>query len=100
MLLTRLAHGLALAAPLLVLGCAEPLSAEECGSLLDHYVSLLTASDRPGTSESELLRLQAEARQKAAGDPAFRRCPSEVSRKEFECAMQATSADRLEQCLL
>jgi hypothetical protein len=81
-------------------GCARQLSEEECGSLLDQYVSLLAASDRAGTPEAELLRLKALARKKAAQDPAFSRCSSEVSRTQFECAMQAENVDRLEQCLL
>jgi hypothetical protein len=81
-------------------GCAEPLSAEECNALLDHYVTLLAASDRPGTNDTELVRLRSQAREKAAKDPAFRRCAKEVARSKFECAMQASSADVVEQCLL
>lgn len=101
MLLKRVRPSLVgLTSLLLSSACAERLTAEECNSLLDRYVNLLAASDRPGTSDVELLRLQAEAREKAAHDPAFRRCPSEVSRSKFECAMQAPNADRLEQCLL
>ena len=83
-----------------VMGCSEPLSGEECNALLDHYVSLLAASDRPGTNDAELVRLRAQAREKAAKDPAFRRCAHEVTRSKFECAMRADSADHLEQCLL
>lgn len=81
-------------------GCSEPLSAEECNALLDHYVTLLAASDRPGTNDTELVRLRAQAREKAARDPAFRRCAKEVARSKFECAMQASNADVVEQCLL
>lgn len=82
------------------LGCSEPLSSEECNALLDHYVTVLAASDRPGTNDTELVRLRAQAREKAAKDPAFRRCAKEVARSKFECAMQASSADVVEQCLL
>jgi hypothetical protein len=83
-----------------VFSCAEPLSEEECGSLLDRYVAVLAGSDRPGTTDSELVRLKAQAREKAAHDPSFRKCASRVSRSQFQCAMKADSADRLEQCLL
>jgi len=83
-----------------LLGCSVPLNPEECNALLDHYVALLVSSDRPGTSEVELVRLKAAAREKAARDPAFLRCKSEVPRRKFDCAMQASSADKLEQCLL
>lgn len=100
----RIARALYLGAAALALfgvaGCSEPLSADECNALLDHYVSLLVSSDRPGTTDAELLRLQVEARAKAASDPAFRRCAREVSRRRFDCAMRADSTDRLEQCLL
>ncbi|MFZ5891736.1 MAG: hypothetical protein ACOY0T_11835 [Myxococcota bacterium] len=81
-------------------GCSEPLSHEECETLLDRYVSLLAASDRPNTSDAELLRLKTQAREKARHDPAFLRCGREVSRSQFQCAMKAENADRLEQCLL
>jgi hypothetical protein len=83
-----------------MVGCSEPLSSEECNTLLDHYVTLLAASDRPGTNDLELVRLRAQAREKAARDPAFHRCAREVPRSKFECAMRAASADHLEQCLL
>jgi hypothetical protein len=83
-----------------MVGCSEPLSSEECSALLDHYVTLLAASDRPGSNDTEVLRLRAQAREKAARDPAFRRCSREVSRSKFECAIKADSADHLEQCLL
>lgn len=83
-----------------MVGCGEPLSAEECNTLLDHYVTLLAASDRPGTNDAELVRMRAQAREKAARDPAFRRCALEVPRRKFECAMRAANADHLEQCLL
>jgi hypothetical protein len=83
-----------------MVSCSEPLSAEECDALLDHYVTLLAASDRPGSNDTELVRIRAQAREKAGRDPAFRRCSREVSRSKFECAIKADSADHLEQCLL
>jgi hypothetical protein len=93
---------LALAACLgcLAASCGPPPNAIECAALLDRYVTLLANSDHPGTDETELMRLREEARQKAARDPAFRECPSRVSRREYDCAMSAENADRFEQCLL
>lgn len=85
---------------LLLTGCGKPLEAQECVRLLDRYVELLMKGDRPGASAGELLRLQEEARLKAARDPAFAECSSRVSRGAFECALDAVNADRLEQCLL
>ncbi|HYO96929.1 MAG TPA: hypothetical protein VER33_20600 [Polyangiaceae bacterium] len=80
-------------------GCGEPLRQDECVALLEQYVTLLSRSDRPATSDAELLKLQTEARVKAARDPAFKRCSSAVSRRKFECAMSAADVDRFEQCL-
>ena len=88
----------------LVLGtqsaCRKPISRGECDQLLDHYVELLLKADRPEVRAEELLRLQHEARIKAAQDPAFSHCPERVSRVQFHCAMQAKNPDRLEQCML
>jgi len=90
---------LACVAPLVV-GCRARLEQNECQLLLDHYVELLLRDDRPKASAGEVLRVQQEARQKAAFDPAFGECQSQVSRRSFECAMKADDANRLEQCLL
>ncbi|MEB2312827.1 MAG: hypothetical protein OZ921_16510 [Sorangiineae bacterium] len=81
-------------------GCQKPLSTDECGALLDHYVELLVQADRPDAGGGEVTRLQSTARAKAAQDPAFSRCSSEVTRRQFECAMKASNPDQLEQCLL
>jgi hypothetical protein len=83
-----------------VQGCRTPLSKDECNQLLDHYVELLVSADRPGTSGEELYRMKQETRSKAARDPAFLECSNEVSRPKFECAMQAQTPDKLEQCML
>lgn len=80
--------------------CEKRLSTGECDELMDHYVSLLVRSDRPGTPEGELYKLKAKARAQARLDPAFLECSERVSRRSFECAMDAQNADRLEQCLL
>jgi len=80
--------------------CGRRLQQSECDSLLDHYVELLLRDDRPGASAGELLRLQQEARKKAEHDPAFHECSERVSRRGFDCAMQAQDANKLEQCLL
>ena len=80
--------------------CGPPLEQAECSQLLDRYVELLAEGDRPGASAGELLRLQQEARKKAARDPAFAACSSRVSRRAFNCAMEASDANKLEQCLL
>ncbi len=85
---------------LLATGCGKRLEPSECQELLDHYVELLLRDDRPKSTAGEVLRLQQEARKKAQQDPAFAECSSRVSRRSFDCAMQAQDANRLEQCVL
>jgi hypothetical protein len=80
--------------------CGRSLTLEECDALLDRYVEKLVGSDRPGTPAAEIIELQRKAREKAKTDPAFSECRSAVSRKKFECAMQAPTVDRMEICLL
>ena len=85
---------------LLTCGCGKQLEVSECQRLLDHYVSLLLRDDRPKASAGELLRLQQDARKKAERDPAFGECRERVSRRSFDCAMDAKDANKLEQCLM
>lgn len=85
---------------LLLVGCGRRLEPSECELLLDRYVELLLRDDRPKASAGEVLRLQQEARKKATQDPAFGECSGRVTRRGFECAMEAQDANRLEQCLL
>ena len=80
--------------------CSKRLSEEECYLLLDRYTDKLVDQSRPSTDAPERRRLQMEARKKAPLDPEFRRCPSAVSRSQYECAMNAHNADQIERCLL
>ena len=95
-----LALALLLGCALSAQGCAKRPSHDECAALLDHYVELLVNSDRPGTNAAELQKLQLQARDKAKEDPEFSACSERVSRRELDCAMSASNADLLEQCLL
>jgi hypothetical protein len=92
--------GIGLLSSLPLASCAAPLSQAECDKLLVHYVELLVRSDRPDVSGEELARMKREALKKGASDPQFRSCTSEVSRKQYECAIAAENADKLEQCML
>jgi hypothetical protein len=79
--------------------CGRPPSPAECNALLDRYMEKLLGSDRPGLSAGEILKLQGEARARAAVDPTFAECPRRVSRSAYDCAMQAETVDRMEICL-
>lgn len=80
-------------------GCGPAPTPAECHALLDRYVHKLVESDRPGLSAGELLKLQVEARVRAAKDPAFGECSARVSRSAYDCAMHAETVDRMEICL-
>ncbi len=94
------------AAPLILLtvpwfvACAEPASPEQCTQLLDRYVERLGNSDGREPSSEEILRLQREARARAAASAEFARCPEHVSKRQYECAMRANSADEIDRCLM
>jgi hypothetical protein len=60
----------------------------------------LLGIDRPETTPEQRLRLRQETLKKAAKDPEFLRCPDKVSRRQFDCAMQAVSVDEMERCLI
>ena len=96
----QVAYALLASCALLAQGCGRRPSPDECAALLDHYVELLVNSDRPGTNAAELHKLQLQARDKAREDPEFGACTERVSRRELDCAMGASNADLLEQCLL
>lgn len=100
-LLRLVARSLTLLIPLgAVSACQEPLNETECDRLLDRYVELLAKSHTPDASLVTITRYQKEARELASEDPAFAECSDRVSRREFECAMSAPNADRLEICLM
>ena len=85
----------------LLAGCQQRLSHHECELLVDRYTELLLRARNPDASPAERMRLQAEARARAARDPRFGSCGEHISRRAYECAMrEANSADELERCLL
>ena len=81
-------------------GCATRPTQEECELMLERYVDLLIASDRPNINATERARIKLETRAKARRDPSFQRCSDQVNRQQLECALTANTADRVEQCLL
>jgi hypothetical protein len=83
-----------------LVACDKPVTRDECDALLDRYVELLVKSDSREASSEEILKLQREAKLRAAQDPEFSRCSREVSKKQLDCALRAPSADDVERCLL
>jgi hypothetical protein len=80
--------------------CHERPSNDECLELIDRYTEKLLRANDPDLPESEVVRLQREARVRAEDDPQLLRCRRDVSRHEYECAMQAPTVDAMEKCLL
>ena len=96
----RMAGYVALWLSLALVGCSEPLTEAECVRMLDHYTELLIRSDRVNVKAAEREKLKAEARAKASRDPEFQRCTKAVSRRQFDCAINAPDVDSMERCLL
>ncbi len=84
----------------LCFGCGKPVEQRECDQMLDRYVEFLMHDQEPDVPFEEVRRKQRAARAKAESSPEFAACTSQVSRKQYDCAMHAPNADRLEQCLV
>ncbi|MEO8798104.1 MAG: hypothetical protein ABI551_09485 [Polyangiaceae bacterium] len=105
------AHGAMLSAATL-LGAALSLSAcskkaddAGCRAMLDRYLELSMAPDpeiarlSPTQAEDLVTAKKLERRADPAYKAALRRCKSEVSRRELDCAMAAPTANDWEACL-
>lgn len=88
--------------PLLVLlGCGRPLDEQECGLLLDRYTEKLILNEQPHAPVQFIHEKQREARSLAKRESQyeFDACASKVSRRQYQCAMQAPDVDEIERCL-
>ena len=88
-----------LAALAVASGCRPKASARDCDLLLERYAQLVVTERYPDASAAQVQAEHDREKREAMGDDAFKNCSSEVSRSEFECAMRAPSADKLEKCL-
>lgn len=87
---------------LLLTSCGKALSDDECTALLDRYTEQLAKSQNAQIPAQRITELQQRARELAKRDPhyEFADCSNRVSRRNFECAMQAPSVDEMERCLI
>jgi hypothetical protein len=83
-------------------GCGRSLDGDECLKLLDHYTELLVREEDPDAPPERVAHLKERARDAARTDPRFEfgECPRKVSRRSYECAMQALDVDSVERCLV
>lgn len=90
---------------LVLCACATPPGDAECRAMLDRYADLTIDQDPEleVSAEPERAGLRAAKLDKAKASPAYerslRRCPHEVTRGAFECAMKAPNANQWEACL-
>jgi hypothetical protein len=98
---TKLLAALCLApATVALAGCQQPLTADECDALLDHYTELLVEKQNGRITNEQLAKVKSEVRAKASASRDFARCSAKVSRRQFTCAMAAPTVDDVERCLL
>jgi hypothetical protein len=83
-------------------GCGEPLSPDECETLLAHYTELLVREENPEIRADEVALRKAQAQKLAREEPKFEfaGCADAVSRRQFDCAMQAHDVNTVERCLM
>jgi hypothetical protein len=88
-----LAVGLALAS------CKKKATQDQCDRLLDRYAALVVKEKHPDAGAAAIEAEQRRERDEAKRDEAFRNCTSEVSPRELDCAMAATTTDAMLKCL-
>ena len=79
--------------------CKPKATPAQCDRLIERYAELVVREAHPDASAEIVKGAQEQVKVEARGDDAFKNCPSEVSRAEFDCAMAAPTADAVEKCL-
>jgi hypothetical protein len=97
-------HGFLLFA-LLFCACSKKIQPHECEQMLDRYIDMIALADPAAANlppdqaaaarEMKRTLKKAEARYTHAQA----QCESDVSRKEYECAMAAKNPDEWEACI-
>jgi hypothetical protein len=89
----------------LLSACQKKIQPAECMSMLDRYIDMVVAAD-PTTknlppAQASAVREMKKAVKKA--EASYRqvetRCETEVTRREYDCAMAAKNADEWEACI-
>jgi hypothetical protein len=80
-------------------GCKKKVTEVECASLVDRYARFVVTEKFPDASAATVEAEQERERREAQGDENFRNCTAEVSAREYDCAMRASSANAIEKCL-
>lgn len=86
-------------------GCNRKVSAPECKEMLEKYLDMVIGGDPELAKLTEEQRKAVREVKKAVrmGEPAFAqvstKCETEVTRKEYDCAMHAPSPDAWQACI-
>ncbi len=92
-------------AGVLALGCNRKVGAQECKEMLEKYLDMVIGGDPELAKLTEEQRKAVREVKKAVrmGEPAFAqvstKCETEVTRKEYDCAMHAPSPDAWQACI-
>jgi hypothetical protein len=85
--------------------CQKKIQPDECAKMLDRYIDMVVAAD-PATknlppAQASAVREMKKAVKKAEASyvRVQSQCASEVTRKEYDCAMAAKNADEWEACI-
>lgn len=86
-------------------GCNRKVGAPECKEMLEKYLDMVIGGDPELAKLTEEQRKAVREVKKAVrmGEPAFAqvstKCETEVTRKEYDCAMHAPSPDAWQACI-
>jgi hypothetical protein len=86
-------------AVVLLVGCKQRVSAAECEAMVGRYAELVVVAQLPDASPEVVAKESAREKSEARGTDVFKNCSAEITRKDWECAMHAVTADALEKCL-
>jgi hypothetical protein len=84
---------------LLLVGCKERVTTEDCSTLVSRYAELVVREKMPDASPLVIEAERSRERESAKDDENFRHCTAEVRPVEYRCAMSASTADAFEKCL-
>jgi hypothetical protein len=88
-----------------LLSCGKKIGKPECDAMLDRYIDMVVAADIASKNvppaQVAAVREMKKAVKKAEASYVHvqARCESEVTRKEYDCAMAAKNADEWEACI-
>lgn len=90
---------------MLLMACNGKATREQCGEMLDKYIDM-TMEAEPGLVDLPPAEARAAREMKKAlrrAEPSYahveRRCESEISKREYRCAMKAPTPETWQACI-